>query len=489
MSIDSQNKARSLGVLIASLLVASLVCVFLVSPIPAFAQDLIIEPTPDDGGGAGGGINQGGISGTYTDTWWQGFTGGEFNELAPSEPVVVAYSVGQMDPEFYDQSISVQTSLSTESGRTASSSSSGYSSASVMVTMPLVYDESTQNYEIGNYTVFTTYNSVTGTFTTTGLGAGAIGISISCYNLLFDNLALHIGTYTRAVPCNSACGSAGDRLTFRYDPARGTGQAPFVVIVAEPYTKLLGIKLCSHVFTVKRLLVGPCVCGNIEAPVFIDPTLPIPHLGSCSSAFANKCLMYGGDYDFETCTCSGCAECGGSPILIDVKGDGFRLTGASAGVSFDLEANGLPQRWSWTGENSDDAWLALDRNSNGTIDDGSELFGNFTHQPISDTPNGFKALAEFDSFARGGNGDGVIDQNDAIYSSLHLWQDSNHNGVSEANELHTLSELGVKTIELDYKLSKKTDEYGNRFQYRAKVKNSKGEQIGRWAWDVFLTNP
>jgi hypothetical protein len=178
MSTDSQNKARSVGVLIASILVASLVFVFLVSPIPAFAQDLIIEPP--DGGGGGGGLDQGGISGTYTDTWWQGFTGGEFNELAPSEPVVVAYSVGQMDPEFYDQTISVQTSLSTESGRTTSSSSSGYSSASVMVTMPLVYDESTQNYEIGNYTVFTTYNSVTGTVTTTGVGAGAIGISISC---------------------------------------------------------------------------------------------------------------------------------------------------------------------------------------------------------------------------------------------------------------------------------------------------------------------
>ena len=247
MSTDSQNKARSLGILIVSILVASLVVVFLVSPIPAFAQDLIIEPTPDDGGGGGGGIDQGGISGTYTDTWWQGFTGGEFDELAPSEPVVVAYSVGQMDPEFYDQTISVQTSLSTESGRTSHGSSSGYSSASVMVTMPLVYDESTQNYEIGNYTVVTTYNSVTGTVTATGLGAGAIGISISCCNLVFDNRPLRIGTYKRAVPCDTACGSAGDTLTFRYNQAIGTGQAPFVVVVAEPYTKLLGIKLtCSR---------------------------------------------------------------------------------------------------------------------------------------------------------------------------------------------------------------------------------------------------
>lgn len=133
MSTNYQNKARGLGISITSILIASLVFVFLVSPIPAFTQDLTIDPPPDDGGG-GGGIDQDGISGTYTDTWWQGFTGGEFNELAPTEPIVIAYSVGQMDPEFYDQTISVQTSLSTESGRTTSSSSSDYSSASVMVT-------------------------------------------------------------------------------------------------------------------------------------------------------------------------------------------------------------------------------------------------------------------------------------------------------------------------------------------------------------------
>jgi len=207
-----------------------------------------------------------------------------------------------------------------------------------------------------------------------------------------------------------------------------------------------------------------------------------------STTFINHC--YGGidGYDFDHCVCFGCDTCGGSPILVDVPG-GFDMTDVNHGVKFDLNANGTLDRLSWTSPTSTAKWLVLDRNRNGTIDAGKELFGNFTFQtdpPAGVEKNGFLALAEYDKPENGGNGDGMIDSSDAVFSKLRLWQDVNHNGISESNELHPLSDFDIEAISLDYKESRRRDRFGNQFRYRAKLYGPKHRELSHWAWDVFL---
>jgi len=189
------------------------------------------------------------------------------------------------------------------------------------------------------------------------------------------------------------------------------------------------------------------------------------------------------------CACCQPACSPASPIMIDLTGTGFFLTDAAHGVLFDIKDTGKALQVAWTAPNAQNAFLALP-GPDGLVHNGQQLFGNFAPQPpcpVGDTscsPNGFRALAVYDDPANGGNGDGIIDLRDAIFSSLRLWIDANHDGISQPEELYMLPSLGINSISLNYKWDQRTDQYGNIFRYRAQVGSTSG--AGRMAYDVFL---
>lgn len=175
------------------------------------------------------------------------------------------------------------------------------------------------------------------------------------------------------------------------------------------------------------------------------------------------------------------------PILVDLENDGIHLTGLDDPVWFDFDADGEAELLSWTDRG--EGLLALDRNGNGQVDDGSELFGN--HTRLTDGKralNGYLALAEFDNWLLGGNGDGQIDFTDAVFGFLWMWTDRNHDGASQPEELATLEEARVLRIALDYKRSNRTDRYGNelRFLGRAWKVGRNGTERPILTWDVFF---
>lgn len=203
------------------------------------------------------------------------------------------------------------------------------------------------------------------------------------------------------------------------------------------------------------------------------------------------CRTSGINTIFIDCPCDSqggpksCAE--NDPIVVSLGDHRYRLTDRAGGVEFDLGDNGVSTSVPWTHPDSDEAFLFLDRNENGTIDNGSELFGDVTPQHSSDEPNGFLALAVFDDVLSGGTEDGRISAADAIFPRLGLWRDANHNGVSEPSELMTLAEAGLDWIDLDYKTSERVDRYGNRFRFRAQSGWASGRV--RTIWNVYLVAP
>jgi hypothetical protein len=135
------------------------------------------------------------------------------------------------------------------------------------------------------------------------------------------------------------------------------------------------------------------------------------------------------------------------------------------------------EQLAWTSVSGNEAFLALDRNGNGQIDDGTELFGDSTEQPKdTGTPNGYLALSVYDSLDRGGNGDGIISTADSVYSELLLWLDRNRDGVSQPSELFSLEDEEIASIDLYYWESRARDEHGNWLRYWGAYHRLEGQQ-------------
>ncbi|RXJ71361.1 hypothetical protein CS022_21285, partial [Veronia nyctiphanis] len=129
-----------------------------------------------------------------------------------------------------------------------------------------------------------------------------------------------------------------------------------------------------------------------------------------------------------------------TPLIIDLDGDGVNTISINEGIEFDIDADGTKERVGWA--SAGDALLAIDLNGDGVINDGSELFGEASPKPV-DVEDGFQALSVYDE-----NNDGVLDANDSAYDDIIVWQDKNSDGVSQADEMVSLSEAGVASIDL-----------------------------------------
>jgi hypothetical protein len=159
-----------------------------------------------------------------------------------------------------------------------------------------------------------------------------------------------------------------------------------------------------------------------------------------------------------------------TPLILDLDRNGFHLSSARDPVLFDIDADGLLEAISWTSAGTRDGFLVMDRNGNGAIDSGAELFGNFTPM-ISGWPaeNGFQALAQLDLRSVGGNADGVIDPRDASFTDLQVWIDANHDGVSSTGELFSLAAVDVQSIELTFWGMPRQDGQGNRLELMSRA--------------------
>jgi len=165
------------------------------------------------------------------------------------------------------------------------------------------------------------------------------------------------------------------------------------------------------------------------------------------------------------------------PLSFDLNGDGVINTlSLSDGVNFDIDNNGFAEKTAWIG--AEDGLLVLDRDGNGFIDGGAELFGTETLLSNGQlAANGFEALKEFDD-----NQDGVIDSNDAVFNDLRMWVDADSDGFSDEGEQLSLNELDINSIDLNYTANFFTDANGVQHREESFAQTNTGNMLVNTLW-------
>lgn len=162
-----------------------------------------------------------------------------------------------------------------------------------------------------------------------------------------------------------------------------------------------------------------------------------------------------------------------SPLILDLNGDGIQTTSVDDPVAFDLTGDGVPERLGWTDPATEEAFLWLDLDRNGRVDDGRELFGHGTVLENGlRAQDGFEALSQYDRQSLGGNGDGKLSAEDQVWNRLRLWVDADHDGICTPSEAGPIAAYGVIDLALTYSVHETIDPSGNVHRLRS--------SYGRW---------
>ncbi|OOF55208.1 hypothetical protein BKK56_07150 [Rodentibacter genomosp. 2] len=154
-------------------------------------------------------------------------------------------------------------------------------------------------------------------------------------------------------------------------------------------------------------------------------------------------------------------------MIIDLDHNGIQTLSDSRGVTFDFRGDGNKIQTGWVAPN--DGLLVWDKNNDGIINSGEELFGENPKDPsIND---GFEALSLLDS-----NKDLIFDKNDVMWSKLEIWKDANSDGITQIGELFSLDSIGIVSIELNAKSSEHIDSNGNLHKLISKVNWQNSQQ-------------